>query len=357
MSDLINPKQENTNVTSMKGKVESDHSQQHENVPSNKYGDLTNLLHAAEALSQLPNHDISVKPWKENCQSTSVPVSDDDAKTVPASSISITTAQDKVVQHNHVNPPPSYYPPPALPQQNHHSNAISNTNGMIAIPDSHLGQVQQPNEMHLQTYEKMKRPYTNTRHTFPSKLMDILNSDKDFSDIIRWSENGTSFQIIDPTKLCETVLPLYFPGEKVKYPSFTRKLNRWGFRQISRGPDGGAFYHEWFLRDKPEICKDMVCKPSVRKGSYIKSFGTSVVVRQGHTVHQNNIYGYHLSHPMFQQVKAQNQIPFHLHQMPLPLQSRTGIPMPSLKVTSQSETAVEKVAVENVVDKSSCTDV
>lgn len=100
----------------------------------------------------------------------------------------------------------------------------------------------------------------------------------------------------------------------------------------------------------------MVCKPSVRKGSYIKSFGTSVVVRQGHTVHQNNIYGYHLPHPMFQ-VKGQNQIPFHLHQIHLPLQSRAGIPMPSLQVTSQSETAVEKKAVQNVVDESSCTDV
>ena len=65
------------------------------------------------------------------------------------------------------------------------------------------------------------------------------------------------------------VLPRYFPlegsskGRSVhKYPSFTRKLNRWGYRQISRGADAGAFYHELFRRDEPEACRGMVCQKS-----------------------------------------------------------------------------------------------
>lgn len=236
--------QTTADASQTKAEVESDHSQQQQSISSNRYGDLTNLLHAAAALSELPNHDVDMKGGKKEVSGVSVPVSDDDAKTVPTITITTntttnttnTTAQDKVVE-KHVNPPPSYYPPP-----------IYHTNGPIYVHDRNQMQMMHPpQQMQAIEFEqdgKTKRPYTNTRHTFPLKLMEILNSKTDFSDIIRWSRNGTSFQIIDPMKLCETVLPLYFPGEKVKYPSFTRKLNRWGFRQISRGPDGGAFFHE-----------------------------------------------------------------------------------------------------------------
>jgi hypothetical protein len=32
-----------------------------------------------------------------------------------------------------------------------------------------------------------------------------------------------------------------------------------GFRQITRGPDTGAFSHPLFQRDRPELCYEMVC--------------------------------------------------------------------------------------------------
>lgn len=51
----------------------------------------------------------------------------------------------------------------------------------------------------------------------------------------------------------------------MRYPSFTRKLNRWGFRQISNGPDSGAFYHELFLRDDVDKARGMVCAKSRKK--------------------------------------------------------------------------------------------
>jgi hypothetical protein len=35
-----------------------------------------------------------------------------------------------------------------------------------------------------------------------------------------------------------------------------------GFRQATRGPDTGAFHHPLFLRDKPELCLEMVCQRS-----------------------------------------------------------------------------------------------
>lgn len=51
------------------------------------------------------------------------------------------------------------------------------------------------------------------------------------------------------------VLPKYFRG--TRFTSFTRKLNRWGFTRVSRGPETGAYYHQLFQRDKPDLCLQM----------------------------------------------------------------------------------------------------
>lgn len=56
-------------------------------------------------------------------------------------------------------------------------------------------------------------------------------------------------------------------------------MNRWGFRQISHGPDSGAFYHELFKRDDPEACRGMVCAKS-RKSKDAKSVSSSSTVSQ-----------------------------------------------------------------------------
>lgn len=119
----------------------------------------------------------------------------------------------------------------------------------------------------------------SSREIFPQRLMAIL-SDPSVSDVISWLPNGKSFVIIRPDCLAERVLSKYFastdPRSSTKYPSFTRKLNRWGFRQATRGPDTGAFHHPLFQRDQPDLCLDMVCqksrkpkscKPTERKGA------------------------------------------------------------------------------------------
>jgi len=115
-----------------------------------------------------------------------------------------------------------------------------------------------------------------SKQIFPQRLMHMLN-EKSISDIITWLPHGQSFVIVKPTVFTETILPLYFPesctekksqkasSSAAKYPSFTRKLNRWGFRQVSRGADAGAFHHKLFLRDKPEKCLQMVCQRSRRR--------------------------------------------------------------------------------------------
>ena len=81
-----------------------------------------------------------------------------------------------------------------------------------------------------------KRPPSQTakkpakRDIFPKQLMDIL-SDTSLSDIISWLPHGRSFVIIRPDIFTESVLPKFLPPvdsrTSTKYPSFTRKLNRW----------------------------------------------------------------------------------------------------------------------------------
>jgi hypothetical protein len=82
--------------------------------------------------------------------------------------------------------------------------------------------------------EKSSKEYqsraSRKREIFPEKLMDIL-SDHSLSDTVSWLPHGRSFVIIRPDMFTEQVLPKYLPPvdarASTKYPSFTRKLNRW----------------------------------------------------------------------------------------------------------------------------------
>ena len=75
----------------------------------------------------------------------------------------------------------------------------------------------------------------NNNKIFPQRLMDILN-DETLADTITWLPHGRSFVIVRPDVFTEQVLPRYLPSpndnargssKPPKYPSFTRKLNRW----------------------------------------------------------------------------------------------------------------------------------
>ncbi len=80
-----------------------------------------------------------------------------------------------------------------------------------------------------------RRPIRNTKEIFPERLMTILN-DASLTDIISWLPHGRSFVIIRPDVFTEQVLPKYLPPldsrTSTKYPSFTRKLNRWYVQNI-----------------------------------------------------------------------------------------------------------------------------
>eukprot|EP00566_Odontella_aurita_P012750 CAMPEP_0113543870 /NCGR_PEP_ID=MMETSP0015_2-20120614/10395_1 /TAXON_ID=2838 /ORGANISM="Odontella" /LENGTH=462 /DNA_ID=CAMNT_0000444071 /DNA_START=86 /DNA_END=1474 /DNA_ORIENTATION=- /assembly_acc=CAM_ASM_000160 len=121
---------------------------------------------------------------------------------------------------------------------------------------------------------------SNKPEMFPLRLHRML-SDPSVRETITWLPHGEAFAVLLPDLFAESVLPKYFPESaggrgarksaagavnKAKYPSFTRKLNRWGFRQINKGPDSGAFHHPLFRRADVELCRGMECQKSGKSG-------------------------------------------------------------------------------------------
>lgn len=96
--------------------------------------------------------------------------------------------------------------------------------------------------------------------TFPEKLMKMMMwADKQPKDFcVAWIADGKSFVIRDPDAFTRKVVPKYF--KPTKFSSFTRKLYRWGFRQVNRGigPDDPIIFgNEFFQRDNAELMAQM----------------------------------------------------------------------------------------------------
>ena len=60
-------------------------------------------------------------------------------------------------------------------------------------------------------------------------------------------------------------MPLYF--DHCNYHSFNRLVNAWSFRRMSAGPDKGSYYHELFLRGRPNLNRLMRRLPKSHKKS------------------------------------------------------------------------------------------
>ena len=80
--------------------------------------------------------------------------------------------------------------------------------------------------------------------------------------------HGRALIIKRPKTLAAQVLTRFF--KQTKLTSFTRQLNLWGFKRITRGPDSGAYYHKLFLRGRPDLALRM-------KRHKIKGNGTRAI--------------------------------------------------------------------------------
>jgi len=89
---------------------------------------------------------------------------------------------------------------------------------------------------------------------FPEKLHTMLDNDDDPS-IVTWLPHGRAFLVRKPAEFTAQIMPKYF--RQTKLTSFQRQLNLYGFRRLTQGSDSGAYYHELFLRGRPQLCLRM----------------------------------------------------------------------------------------------------
>jgi len=89
---------------------------------------------------------------------------------------------------------------------------------------------------------------------FPEKLHELLDSEH--TNVVGWLPHGRAFLVRKPKDFTKDIMPKYF--RQTKLTSFQRQLNLYGFNRITRGPDEGGYYNEYFLRGKEFLCKNMV---------------------------------------------------------------------------------------------------
>jgi hypothetical protein len=91
---------------------------------------------------------------------------------------------------------------------------------------------------------------------FPWKLHEMLdNADiEGFSDIVSWLPDSI-FKVHQPGVFVEGIMPRYF--KKIKFTSFRRQINMWGFERIKGGAGKGGYRHPSFIRGYPSFCRKM----------------------------------------------------------------------------------------------------
>jgi len=94
--------------------------------------------------------------------------------------------------------------------------------------------------------------------SFPVKLHEMLSSvaKEGLDDIVSWQPHGRCFLVHERSEFVSKLLPRFFCQSKLT--SFQRQLNLYGFIRLTAGNDRGAYYHELFLRGRPDLCRRMV---------------------------------------------------------------------------------------------------
>jgi hypothetical protein len=105
---------------------------------------------------------------------------------------------------------------------------------------------------------------------FPEKLMRLLNECEAAgrTDVVAWIANGRAFAIHKPDKFFKEIVPLYFRQSRLS--SFKRQLNLYGYELINSGPARGGYFHDMFVRDRPELSRRMR-RVAVKVGSCNKN--------------------------------------------------------------------------------------
>mmetsp|Transcript_22155 Transcript_22155/g.50714 ORF Transcript_22155/g.50714 Transcript_22155/m.50714 type:complete len:124 (-) Transcript_22155:321-692(-) len=105
--------------------------------------------------------------------------------------------------------------------------------------------------------KKKFKPRSGRGHTvqFPEKMYTMLEqaAQLGMEDIVSWNASGCAFGIHNLERFVEIIMPKHF--KQSKWTSFQRQLNLYDFKRYKCGPESGSYYHEFFLRYKPELCQ------------------------------------------------------------------------------------------------------
>jgi len=91
-----------------------------------------------------------------------------------------------------------------------------------------------------------EEPKTPRIAPFLRSLLQIL--DMEDREVIRWSDDGLAFEIVDIEAMTMNILPKYFRHKK--FASFQRQLNYFGFKKVSKTKtDYCTYSRAYFTRD------------------------------------------------------------------------------------------------------------
>ncbi|KAF2218247.1 hypothetical protein BDZ85DRAFT_116691 [Elsinoe ampelina] len=110
---------------------------------------------------------------------------------------------------------------------------------------------------------------------FVLKLWSFLNEDKN-TDLIRWTDEGTAFTVLDEDEFARTLIPELFKHNN--YASFVRQLNMYGFHKKvglnansmkaaeKKTKDPNVYWHEYFRQGREDLLW-LIQKPQTKSTS------------------------------------------------------------------------------------------
>lgn len=146
--------------------------------------------------------------------------------------------------------------PKVVPPSSEHTTHSNNNNNNDASSSSN----------------NMKPPPAST--DFVNKLFSMLEEPLS-KDIVRWTENGDSFVVVDPSEFTKSVLPRHFKHSN--FASFVRQLNKYDFHKVRTNPletspygeNAWEFKHPDFQLHNREQLENIKRKtPAARKNNY-----------------------------------------------------------------------------------------
>ncbi|GAB7347823.1 hypothetical protein MBLNU459_g5360t1 [Dothideomycetes sp. NU459] len=149
---------------------------------------------------------------------------------------------------------------------NNSSNNNSNNNTLLQNADRVWENMEEEDEPDLDQKAAIAKKDAQAKRKqippFVQKLSSFLDSSNN-TELIRWSDDGNSFIVLDEDEFARTLIPELFKHNN--YASFVRQLNMYGFHKKvglnansmkaaeKKVKDPNVYWHEYFKRGRPDL--------------------------------------------------------------------------------------------------------